>query len=88
MTIIALAGTIAGSLLLAAALVVIWRLVRGPTTGDRIVALELMSFIVLGASVCTAVVEDQALLLDVVVVIALMAFLGSVALAALAREER
>ena len=57
------------------------RLVRGPTLPDRVVALDLMATLAVGVSAAYAVVAGQSLFLDVAVVLALIAFLGTVAFA-------
>lgn len=57
------------------------RLVRGPTLPDRVVALDLISAVVVGIAALYAIVTDQPVLLDVAIVLALVAFLGTVAFA-------
>lgn len=65
-----------GSLLLAFV-----RLLRGPTLPDRVVALDLMSTLAVGMMAAYAAVTDQPIYLDVAVLLALIAFLGTVAFA-------
>ena len=64
------------------------RLLRGPSLADRIVALDLMTTI--GVAVCGlyAVVNDQPVFLDVAVVMALIAFVGTVAFARYLEERQ
>jgi multicomponent Na+:H+ antiporter subunit F len=57
------------------------RLVRGPTLPDRVVALDLMGVLAVGMIVAYAVAMDQPVLLDPAAVLALVAFLGTVAFA-------
>ena len=57
------------------------RLVRGPSLPDRIVALELTATLVLGVIAVYAIGTDEAALIDVAIALALVVFLGSVALA-------
>jgi multicomponent Na+:H+ antiporter subunit F len=57
------------------------RLVRGPSIADRIVALDLLSGVAVGMIAAWAVVSDQTAYLDVALLVALVAFLGGVALA-------
>jgi len=68
-------------LFLAAAVPVVYRIVRGPTVFDRIVALDLFAGICLGIIVALAIRFDQPVFLEVAFVIALVGFLGTVALA-------
>lgn len=57
------------------------RLVRGPSLPDRVVALELTSLLAAGIIVTYAVAKEQSAFLDVAVVLALIAFLATVAFA-------
>lgn len=58
-----------------------YRLVRGPTLPDRVVALDLITLISVGVLLVSAIATDQAGLLDVAIVVSLIAFLGTVAFA-------
>ncbi|MDX9760045.1 MAG: monovalent cation/H+ antiporter complex subunit F [Bacteroidota bacterium] len=64
-----------------AMLVAFWRLVRGPSLLDRVVALDLIAAIVLGIIAAYSVLHAQPMVLDVAGVLALTAFLGTVAIA-------
>jgi multicomponent Na+:H+ antiporter subunit F len=64
-----------------AMLCAVWRLVRGPTLPDRVVALDLMALLLMGFIVAYAVVTDSAALVDIGLVLALVAFLSTVAFA-------
>lgn len=57
------------------------RLVRGPSLADRVVALDLMGVLVVGMITAYDVGTDQPVLLDTATVLALVAFLGTVAFA-------
>ncbi len=57
------------------------RLLRGPSLADRVVALDLIVAIVIGIVAVYAIAEQQAALLDVTMVLALLSFLGTVAFA-------
>jgi multicomponent Na+:H+ antiporter subunit F len=59
----------------------VFRLLRGPALPDRVVALDLMTTIGIGIIVLLAMATDQPELLDVAVVVALTAFLGTIAFA-------
>lgn len=58
-----------------------YRLLRGPTLPDRVTALELSSVIAVGIVLTYSVNRDQAVFMDVGIVVALVAFLGTVAFA-------
>jgi multicomponent Na+:H+ antiporter subunit F len=57
------------------------RLVRGPTLPDRVVALDLIGVLAVGMIAAYAVATGQPVLLDPASVVALVGFLGTVALA-------
>ncbi len=63
------------------------RLLRGPTLADRIVALDLMTTIGVGMCGIYAVTMDKPVFLDVAVVMALITFVGTVALARYLEEK-
>lgn len=75
-------ASILGSIFLVAALALaLLRIARGPTPFDRIVALDLIGGICLCLIVMFAIHFDQAVLLDAAFAIALVSFIGTVALA-------
>ena len=57
------------------------RLVWGPTLPDRVVALDALAMLGIGALVLVAVATGQAVLLDIALAMALITFLGTIALA-------
>lgn len=57
------------------------RVIRGPSTPDRVLALDLLGSIGIGTIGVIAVVSGSSLFLDVALVIALLSFLGTVAFA-------
>ena len=57
------------------------RLVRGPSLPDRVVALDLMATLIIAITATYSVVTDQPAYLDAAIVLALIAFLGTVAFA-------
>jgi multicomponent Na+:H+ antiporter subunit F len=58
-----------------------YRLVRGPSLADRVVALDLGAVLIVGMIVTISIWYDTRALLDVALVVALVAFLGTVAFA-------
>ena len=69
------------ALLTAALFLAFTRLVRGPTLPDRVVALDLISVIAVGLIAVYAIDLDQQVFFDAAIVVALVAFLGTVAFA-------
>jgi multicomponent Na+:H+ antiporter subunit F len=57
------------------------RLVKGPDPADRIMALDLISVLIVGFLAALSVYTRQSAVLDVAIAYALVAFLGTVALA-------
>jgi len=68
-------------LLTAALLLAFVRLARGPSLPDRVVALDLISMIIAGMLAAYVVWMGQTMLLDVVTVMAVISFFGTVAFA-------
>lgn len=81
MTLQNLALYLALPVLLLAVLLAVVRLVRGPHLPDRVVALDLIATLVMGIMAVYAIATDSAVLLDLVVVLALLSFMGTVAFA-------
>lgn len=69
------------ALLALALLLAFVRLVRGPSLPDRVVSLDLMASLVVGFICAYAIDTNQQVFLDVAIVLALIAFLGTVAFA-------
>jgi multicomponent Na+:H+ antiporter subunit F len=57
------------------------RLVRGPTLPDRVIALDLFAILSTAFLTVYAIDSEQRVFLDVAIVLALIAFLGTVAFA-------
>jgi multicomponent Na+:H+ antiporter subunit F len=75
---------VAPPVLLAGALVLAFaRVVRGPTIPDRIVALDAMASLVVGMLLLLGAVLRMLALVDIAIVLALIAFLSTVAFASL-----
>jgi multicomponent Na+:H+ antiporter subunit F len=73
-------------LLGAAILAAFVRLVRGPSLPDRVVAFDLLATIGIGVLCAHAIETNQAVFLDVTVVLALVSFLGTVGFAVYLRR--
>lgn len=72
---------LAGAVLSAGMVLSFVRLVQGPTLADRVVAVDALATMAIGALVLIAVVTGQGLLLDIALAIALVVFLGTIAMA-------
>lgn len=78
----------ASELLLAAGLALtLFRLVRGPTLPDRVVALDLAAVLVVGLLAVASIRAGTEVFLGTAVVLALLAFLGTVVFARFLRKS-
>ena len=75
--------TLGVSLLLA-----LFRLVKGPTLPDRIVAMDLIGVLVVGMIVVVAASTGVRAMLDAAIVIALIGFVGTIAYATYVERGR
>jgi multicomponent Na+:H+ antiporter subunit F len=57
------------------------RLLLGPSLPDRVVALDLATSLLFGLLVALAIYDGEPILMDVALILALVAFLGTVAFA-------
>ena len=55
------------------------RLFKGPTIVDRVIALDLIITIGIGIITVYSIQQNQKILLDVAIILALIAFLGTIA---------
>jgi multicomponent Na+:H+ antiporter subunit F len=80
-TIIEQSVAVTSVLLMAGMLLAFIRLIKGPDAADRIVALDLISILIVALLAVMAIYADETSFLDVSIAYALVAFLGTVALA-------
>jgi len=59
----------------------LYRLFRGPSLPDRVVALDQIGMIVVGIIICDSIFSNDSMLLDVVLIIAFMLVFGSIIIA-------
>ena len=64
------------------------RLLRGPSRPDRVVALDLFSLLTICGTGIAAIATGQSAFLDLALAVALIAFLGTIALARYAERRR
>ncbi len=77
---IAVAARIALAMMTVALALNFWRLLRGPTAPDRIVALDTMYINTVALLVLLGIVRGSALYFEAALLIALLGFVGTVAL--------
>lgn len=58
----------------------LWRLLKGPTVYDRIVALDLIASITMGFTLIYSVLINNAMYFDIVIILSLISFIGTVAI--------
>ena len=78
---------ICGVMLFISAILVLWRINDGPNTLDRMVGVDVMTSILLGALALLVAATRRSDLLAVFVVVSVVGFLGSVAVARAARPD-
>lgn len=78
---VALAGQFALAVLLISIILALARLIKGPAAADRIVALDLISILIVAFLAAYSIYAGETSFLDVAIGYALIAFLGTVALA-------
>ena len=71
---------IAFSLLLLAFVFALLRLFRGPSSSDQIVALDLIASIVMGFILPYSLLVDREIYFDIAIIIAMISFLGTIAI--------
>lgn len=69
------------AMLLAAMVMLLWRLAKGPVAADRVIAMDLMSVLVVAFLVVLSIYTGKTTYLDVAIAYACIAFLGTIALA-------
>jgi multicomponent Na+:H+ antiporter subunit F len=77
--VLAIAETAAYGMIALALLLVLLRLARGPTLSDRVIALDLLAVLAVGLIAMMTLETNQPVFLDAAIVLALVAFLGTVA---------
>jgi len=68
-------------LLTLAVLLAVFRLGRGPDLPDRVLALDLIATLIMGMMAVYAIATNSPVLLDLVIILALLSFMGTVAFA-------
>lgn len=82
------ASVAAAILLVPAFAMVIWRLLKGPSAADRVIATDMLGLLGICVAALAAALTGFSAYLDIAVGIALFSFLGAVAFAALLERRR
>lgn len=61
-------------------LMAFWRIYRGPHLPDRVLGIDFLSSVAIGIIAVYAIANNDPVLLDIALSVALLSFLGSVAL--------
>lgn len=63
------------------------RVIKGPTVSDRIVAMDLISSITIGFILVYSMLIDNAMYFDIVIIISLVSFIGTVAISTYLKQK-
>lgn len=75
------------TMLSVAMLLALFRLAKGPSLPDRIVALDLIASLSIGFTIVFAIYTGQVRYLDIAVIVALVIFIGTVAYATYLKKK-
>lgn len=75
------------TMLTAAMMLALYRLAKGPTLPDRIVALDLIASLTIGFTIVFAIYTQQVRYLDIAAIVALVIFIGTVAYATYLKKK-
>lgn len=64
-----------------AAFLCLFRIFRGPTIADRMVGVDIMGILFVGITAITGILYNLSFLVDIAIVLALISFVGTLALA-------
>ncbi|MDJ0836772.1 MAG: monovalent cation/H+ antiporter complex subunit F [Acidobacteriota bacterium] len=76
------------ALLLVAACLAFFRMIKGPQLTDRMIALDLTSMVLLGSVMITAVYWKNPLFLDASIILAMVGFLATVGISRFLERRR
>lgn len=62
-------------------LLLLYRLIIGPTLADRVVAVDLLAYVSIGFALVHAIASDQPIYLEVALVVGLIGFLSTIVFA-------
>ncbi|MFV8225558.1 monovalent cation/H+ antiporter complex subunit F [Christiangramia aquimixticola] len=75
-------------ILILSAVLIVWRFIKGPSIADKIVALDLLITTGIGIIAIYSIIYNQSTLMDTALILALIAFLSTVALSYYLEKRR
>ena len=75
------------TMLSVAMLLALFRLAKGPSLPDRIIALDLIATLTIGLTIVFAIYTGQVRYLDIAAIVALVLFIGTVAFATYLKKK-
>lgn len=75
-------------LLVISAILIFWRLLKGPSIADKVIALDLLITTGIGVIGIYSIIYNHSTLLDTALILALIAFLSTVALSYYLEKRR
>ncbi|MBN1117951.1 MAG: hypothetical protein JXA77_12135 [Bacteroidales bacterium] len=63
------------------------RLIKGPSISDRVVSLDLIASIIMGMILVYTILIKDAIYVDIVIVISLISFIGTVAISTYLKQK-
>ena len=75
-------------MLLMAFVLAFMRLLKGPETSDRIVAMDLIASLTMAFILSYSVFVNKAIYFDIVIVISLISFIGTVAVSSYLKQKK
>lgn len=76
------------AIMLLALVFALYRLIKGPTVHDRIAAMDLIAVITMAFILLYSVMIKNPLYFDIVILISLIAFMGTIAVSAYFKQKR
>jgi multicomponent Na+:H+ antiporter subunit F len=76
------------SALLVALVITLFRLMRGPSSSDRIIALDLVASVVMGFILLYSVLVKKEIYVDIAIVISLISFIGTISISIYLRHKK
>ncbi len=77
---IVLGAKIALYILIAAFVLVMYRLIKGPELADRVIAIDLLAFLAAGMMLLTMIITGKKEYMDIVIILSLVVFIATVAI--------
>lgn len=76
------------NVILFSALFVLYRVIRGPSPADRVIALDILGILIIGVLALLGLYYDQGFFMDIALIWALLSFVASLAFAKILEGRR